>query len=154
MKTPGLLLPDLSLLLLAPLAVAVLGKRKRWQRWAWPVAGALLVVAVISTGTALADAATPLPASEQMMEPASHRGETSDLLAVQRPETVNLPVNALPLVPATRPASTGTITSTRVISYTYDPLGRLTAADYSTGERYAYQYDAGDRLGRTATAPR
>jgi len=121
MKTPGLLLPDLSLLLLAPLAVAVLGKRKRWQRWAWPVAGALLVVAVISTGTALADAATPLPASEQMMEPASHRGETSDLLAVQRPETVNLPVNALPLVPATRPAFAGTITSTRVISYTYDP---------------------------------
>jgi RHS repeat-associated protein len=44
------------------------------------------------------------------------------------------------------------ITLTRVISYTYDPLGRLTAADYSTGENYAYQYDAvGNRTAMTDT---
>lgn len=30
---------------------------------------------------------------------------------------------------------------TRVISYTYDSLYRLTAAAYSIGESYAYQYD-------------
>jgi YD repeat-containing protein len=30
---------------------------------------------------------------------------------------------------------------TRVISYTYDSPYRLTAADHSTGEAYAYQYD-------------
>jgi YD repeat-containing protein len=29
---------------------------------------------------------------------------------------------------------------TREISYTYDSLYRLTAADYSTGEAYTYQY--------------
>jgi YD repeat-containing protein len=28
-----------------------------------------------------------------------------------------------------------------VITYTYDPLNRLTGASYSTGESYAYQYD-------------
>jgi RHS repeat-associated protein len=31
--------------------------------------------------------------------------------------------------------------TTRVITYTYDPLNRLTGADYSTGESFAYQYD-------------
>jgi len=46
------------------------------------------------------------------------------------------------------------ITSTRVISYTYDPLGRLTAADYSTGESFAYAYDAvGNRTAMTSTTP-
>ena len=44
------------------------------------------------------------------------------------------------------------MTSTRVISYTYDPLGRLVGADYSTGERYAYAYDAvGNRTAMTTT---
>jgi YD repeat-containing protein len=41
---------------------------------------------------------------------------------------------------------------TRTITYTYDPLNRLTAADYSTGEQYAYQYDAvGNRTAYTLT---
>jgi RHS repeat-associated protein len=41
-------------------------------------------------------------------------------------------------------------TTTVTINYTYDPLGRLTAADYSTGERYEYIYDAvGNRLSET-----
>ena len=35
----------------------------------------------------------------------------------------------------------GTITTT-VIRYIYDPLGRLTDANYSTGESFAYAYDA------------
>jgi len=42
---------------------------------------------------------------------------------------------------------------TRGISYTYDALYRLTAADYSTDEAYAYQYDAaGNREVMTDTA--
>jgi hypothetical protein len=41
---------DLSLLLMVPLAVASLGRKKRWRRWSWPVAGLLL--AVVSSGTA------------------------------------------------------------------------------------------------------
>jgi YD repeat-containing protein len=43
---------------------------------------------------------------------------------------------------------------TRVITYTYDPLGRLTGAEYSTGEFFAYAYDAvGNRTAYTATTP-
>jgi RHS repeat-associated protein len=40
----------------------------------------------------------------------------------------------------------------RTITYTYDPLGRLTDADYSTGEFYAYAYDeVGNRTAYTVT---
>jgi uncharacterized protein RhaS with RHS repeats len=40
-------------------------------------------------------------------------------------------------------AETGSVT----ITYTYDPLYHLTAADYSTGDYYHYSYDAtGNRL--------
>jgi len=43
---------------------------------------------------------------------------------------------------------------TRVVTYTYDPLGRLTGAEYSTGERYEYAYDAvGNRTVYTGTTP-
>jgi RHS repeat-associated protein len=34
------------------------------------------------------------------------------------------------------------VVETRVVTYTYDPLGRLTGAEYSTGERFEYRYDA------------
>jgi YD repeat-containing protein len=46
------------------------------------------------------------------------------------------------------------------ITYTYGPLSRLTFAGYSTGESFAYRYDAGrpwwshgNRTVYTATAP-
>jgi YD repeat-containing protein len=40
----------------------------------------------------------------------------------------------------------------RVITYTYDHLYRLTGADYSTGETFAYAYDAvGNRTVHTRT---
>jgi YD repeat-containing protein len=42
--------------------------------------------------------------------------------------------------------------TTRVITYTYDPLYRLTGADYSTGESFVYAYDAvGNRTVHTRT---
>jgi YD repeat-containing protein len=45
----------------------------------------------------------------------------------------------------TLPGGTGETTTT--IDYTYDPLYRLTAADYSTGDSYRYAYDSvGNRL--------
>ena len=47
---------------------------------------------------------------------------------------------------------TFTNTTTRVITYTYDPLNRLTGATYSTGESFEYQYDAvGNRTSMTDT---
>ena len=40
-----------------------------------------------------------------------------------------------------------------VITYEYDPLNRLTAADYSNGDYYHYTYDAvGNRLTQTSSA--
>ena len=45
------------------------------------------------------------------------------------------------------PIPGGTIETDVTITYTYDPLYRLTAADYSTGEFFHYTYDAvGNRL--------
>ena len=42
--------------------------------------------------------------------------------------------------------------TTHVITYTYDHLYRLTDADYSTGESFAYAYDAvGNRTVQTQT---
>ncbi len=44
------------------------------------------------------------------------------------------------------PGITGTLVTTN-IGYSYDDLGRLTGADYSVGDDYAYSYDAsGNRL--------
>ena len=44
--------------------------------------------------------------------------------------------------------------TTRTITYTYDPLGRLTGAEYSTGESFAYHLDAaGNRQVMTSTTP-
>jgi YD repeat-containing protein len=51
-------------------------------------------------------------------------------------------------------ATGGTVytTTTRVITYTYDKLYRLTDADYSTGESFAYGYDpVGNRTVHTRT---
>jgi RHS repeat-associated protein len=46
------------------------------------------------------------------------------------------------------------VTTTRVITYIYDPLNRLISATYSTGEQFGYGYDeVGNRTTYTATAP-
>jgi YD repeat-containing protein len=44
--------------------------------------------------------------------------------------------------------------TTRLITNTYDPLNRLTGSEYSTSERFVYQYDAvGNRAAMTSTTP-
>jgi YD repeat-containing protein len=46
------------------------------------------------------------------------------------------------------------VVAPRIITYTYDPLGRLVEADYSTGESFEYAYDAiGNRKAMTVTTP-
>ena len=51
------------------------------------------------------------------------------------------------------PLSAPLTTTHRIISYTYDSLYRLTGADYSTGESFAYTYDpVGNRLSLTTHA--
>ena len=58
----------------------------------------------------------------------------------------------------TKPATATTVhlsgpTTTRVITYTYDPLNRLTGADYSTGEWFEYTYDEANRLTSAGGVP-
>jgi YD repeat-containing protein len=58
------------------------------------------------------------------------------------------PSAAGPAAPAADIGSTVLITTT--IAYTYDPLGRLTAARYSDGRSFEYTYDStGNRLSET-----
>jgi YD repeat-containing protein len=60
-------------------------------------------------------------------------------------------VAAVPLILAPRLAALASPSSSSS-SFTYDPLNRLTSADYSTGETFAYQYDAvGNRTAMTET---
>jgi len=57
------------------------------------------------------------------------------------------------LLPAAITVTEATIQE-RTITYTYDSLSRLTAATYSTGETYGYQYDpVGNRVAYTLTTP-
>jgi len=54
------------------------------------------------------------------------------------------------LTPTFTPTPTQVPSGPVTINYTYDPLNRLTAADYSTGDTYHYTYDAvGNRLNET-----
>ena len=57
-------------------------------------------------------------------------------------------------ITATPDAATQTTPPSRLLIYRYDPLNRLVAADYATGEHFAYRYDAvGNRLTLTETTP-
>ncbi len=126
-RGPGLPLlgPDPLRLLPAPLVLLVLGRRRR-LRWAGPVGVVLLMAAGVCIVAGLT-------------------GSRGAGAAVVQAEAA-----AEPAQPLQEPAEY----LTRVITYTYDPLHRLTGAAYSTGERYEYAYDAvGNRTVYTATTP-
>ncbi len=66
--------------------------------------------------------------------------------------TASNSINTLTVTTQATITSVAPVTLTRTITYTYDPLNRLTGATYSTGETYAYQYDAvGNRVAMTDT---
>ncbi len=68
---------------------------------------------------------------------------------MSRYSTCGLPPASLPQIKSDSPAQQGQST-TVTIDYTYDPLYRLTSADYSTGDYYHYAYDSvGNRLSET-----
>ena len=126
-----MVLADISLLLLAPLLNVAIVHRKKGLRWLEPVATVLLAVTVVLIGMALsggnAAPAVAIPAPQPFLSP-------------QGPPD---PACTYPNAP---------ITGTRVISYTYDPLGRLTSASYSSRECYRYGYDkVGNRTAATQT---
>jgi RHS repeat-associated protein len=76
--------------------------------------------------------------------------------ALLLPGSQRRPAGLAALTPVRSPApatqSGEPITVTRAITYTYDPLNRLTGAYYSTGESFEYAYSAvGNRTAMTAT---
>ncbi len=156
--------PDLALLLMAPLAVLTIsGRRRKWQRWTWPVAGVLLAVTVMGFGVTVAQGSGQ---AAEVQALALSEAEESSLVEEQRSVPAMVPSSGLLLapVPAAQPSSDSLyvpspasrvqaaemVTTTRVITYTYDPLNRLTEARYSTGEHFEYAYDAvGNRTAMT-----
>jgi len=146
-KSSNLALGDLALLLLAPLGLlAASGRRRKKRWWSRPVAVTLLAVAVVSIGMALT------PGSASATAAGSGPAVTPEKSLLLAP--VSVPAAMPPSTPSSAPSAQHTppVTTTRVISYTYDPLGRLTSADYSTGESFGYGYDAvGNRVALTTT---
>ncbi len=121
--------PDVSLLVLAPVVIAVVVHRRKGRRWSLPVALIAATVATIGVflpGGAASVAAIPMP------------------LPFLSPQSPPEPACLYPTSP---------ITGTRVISFTYDPLYRLSETAYSSGECYQYGYDpVGNRTVMTTTA--
>jgi RHS repeat-associated protein len=137
---------DPSLLLLAPLAMLALARRKgKRQRWATLAAAMLLVVAVMGTGMTLAgDDGAPVV----LAAPSDLRG-LGDLEGLPRAQDFAPRMSA---VVARSAASQALTTTTTVIHYAYDPLQRLTSATYSDGKSFQYEYDAvGNRTVSTQT---
>jgi RHS repeat-associated protein len=124
-------LPDISLLLIAPLLIAAVIHRKKGRRWSEPAATVLLAVTVVVVGMALSS------------------GGAIPAVAVPAP----MPFLSPPPPPPGCILPTAPITGMRVISYTYDPLGRLSQAAQSDGACYQYKYDkVGNRTALTTTA--
>jgi YD repeat-containing protein len=102
----------------------------------------------------------PVLALAEMPVPAGSKLEVSgDLVPVAYPLSSSRSPGLAALVeipsqipdPAALAESGELITVTRVITQVYDPLGRLVASNYSTGETFAYQYDAvGNRTAMTS----
>jgi RHS repeat-associated protein len=120
-----------TLLLFAPLLIVAVIHRKRGRRWSEPAATVLLAVTVVVIGMALSG------------------GNAAPAVAVPAP----MPFLSPPPPPPGCTLPTAPITGTRVISYTYDPLGRLSQAAQSDGACYQYKYDqVGNRTALTTTA--
>ncbi|MBN1314077.1 MAG: RHS repeat protein [Anaerolineales bacterium] len=116
-------------------------RKRRGSVWLRTTGGILLAAAIVCGVACLA----PAPAMAAVSPAAA---PTIYLLPPTAP--ASLPAESAQEAPAAQ-TTTG-ITTTRVISYTYDPLSRLTAAEYSTGEIFGYAYDAvGNRTRMTET---
>jgi YD repeat-containing protein len=132
------LIGDATILLMAPLLLLSAGWRKRHGGiWIKTVGGVLLAAAIVIGIACMA----PTPATAAVTSPAA---PATYLLPSSAPASI--PAETTPEAPAAQ-TTTGITTTTRVISYTYDPLGRLIEAEYSTGEYFGYAYDAvGNRI--------
>jgi hypothetical protein len=102
---------DPSLLIIAPVALAAVVARRKGRR------GALLIAVLAGTlvTIGLTQPGGAMPAPMPFLSPSGGP-----------PPGCTLPT---------------AIDDTRVISYTYDPLSRLTSAAYSSGECYQYSFD-------------
>ncbi len=122
--------PDVSLLVLVPVVLAASVHRRKGRRWSIPtlfVAATSVGISVLLPGGAAPAGAIPLP---------------MPFLSPQSP-----PPDAGCIYP------TSPITGTRVISYAYDSLYRLSEAASSGGDCFRYEYDrVGNRAAMTTTA--
>ena len=97
----------------------------------------------------------PLPPDEGaalqltgVLAPVTLQTSTVSIKLLAAPE----PVGEDPAAAQPAPLQTAGYTTTRVIVYTYDPLYRLTRADYNDGTYFRYTYDAvGNRLAEETT---
>ena len=124
----------------------------------WLMAFALLLRAVVRVGVpgTVAAAATPTPAPALSVQLNSNYEAATRRTGLTSLEgTIGAWCYALSTATSTStasPTATGTPVppSTRVITYTYDGLQRLTGAVESPGSSFAYAYDlAGNRTGVT-----
>jgi YD repeat-containing protein len=119
---PASPISDLTLLVMTPTVLAALVGRRK-KGQKWTLPLAVLAGALITVGLTQTSGATPAP---------------MPFLSPQSPP----PGCTLP----------NAIGDMRVISYTYDPLYRLSQAAYSSGECYQYAYDrVGNRAAMTTT---
>jgi RHS repeat-associated protein len=94
--------------------------------------------------------ATDEPTATETPTPTNTATETATAVATDTPTPTPTDTPSETPTPSETATSTATAAPTSwsvAIDYTYDPLYRLTAADYSTGEFFHYTYDSvGNRL--------
>ena len=101
-----------------------------------------------STPTETLNPETPTPTPTETMTPLAYLPESVFAISLKIPPGQNILNESLRAADrSARMMIPQQQTSTVTIDYAYDPLYRLTSADYSTGDTYHYTYDSvGNRL--------
>ncbi|MBN1315667.1 MAG: hypothetical protein JXA42_09375, partial [Anaerolineales bacterium] len=116
LQESSMVFPDVTLFLMAPLGLAVIViQRYRRKSWAAPLAGLFIVMGLV--GVCMA-----------MSPDGSQAANFAVPSALRSPES--------PPEPFGNCVFPSPIQGGRVISYTYDSLGRINSAAYSTGDCY------------------
>ncbi|MFV2044155.1 MAG: RHS repeat-associated core domain-containing protein [Anaerolineales bacterium] len=144
------LMAPVALLILAPLGMR---RRKKETPKALLV---LVVLAGVSLGVAACSTPTPIPTPTWTPTPRFTVTPSATLTPTSTAIPSDTPTPTFTPTDTSTPSPTPTPTPeprTKTISYTYDPLYRLMAANYSSGEFFRYTYDpVGNRLSQSTVA--